>query len=288
MAQKNNEYDKSPLNYIGGKYKILPQIMKFFPKQINTMVDLFAGGCDVCSNVKAKKIYANDINKFIIEIYKKFQCMTVDELIDYIEKTIKDNNLSMTNKEAYNEFRNKYNQSSDKNPLDLYILVCYAFNYQFRFNNKHEFNSPFGKDRSSFNPSMKQNLIKFHANIKEINFSTKNFKNFDISGLKEGDFVYADPPYLITTGSYNDGKRGFEGWSAEDDKALFDLLDKLNEKGVKFALSNVSEHKGQKNEALIEWKKKYHTHNINYNYNNSSYHAKNTDKKTKEILVTNY
>ena len=44
---------KSPLNYIGGKYRLLPQILPLFPKQINTFVDLFAGGLDVSINVDA-------------------------------------------------------------------------------------------------------------------------------------------------------------------------------------------------------------------------------------------
>jgi site-specific DNA-adenine methylase len=35
---------KSPLNYIGGKYKILSQIISFFPEDINCFVDLFTGG----------------------------------------------------------------------------------------------------------------------------------------------------------------------------------------------------------------------------------------------------
>ena len=48
-----NIYDKSPMNYTGGKYRLLPQIMEYFPKDVNVMVDLFAGGCDVCSNFKA-------------------------------------------------------------------------------------------------------------------------------------------------------------------------------------------------------------------------------------------
>lgn len=61
-------YDKSPFNYIGGKYKMLPQLMKFFPRRVNNMYDLFAGGCDVCTNVKANHIYANDINFFVIDI----------------------------------------------------------------------------------------------------------------------------------------------------------------------------------------------------------------------------
>lgn len=38
------EYVKSPLNYTGGKYKLLPQLLELFPKQVNTFVDLFAGG----------------------------------------------------------------------------------------------------------------------------------------------------------------------------------------------------------------------------------------------------
>jgi site-specific DNA-adenine methylase len=115
-----------------------------------------------------------------------------------------------------------------------------------------------------------------------------NFKSFDISTLGDGDFIYADPPYLITTGSYNDGKRGFEGWSQADDLALFKLLDKANAQGVKFALSNVTEHKGLTNEKLIKWAKKYKIHYINYDYKNCSYHGKNTDKKTVEVLITNY
>lgn len=32
---------KSPLNYIGGKYKILPQIIPLFPKKINKFVVVY-------------------------------------------------------------------------------------------------------------------------------------------------------------------------------------------------------------------------------------------------------
>lgn len=283
---RKNQYDKSPLNYIGGKYKILPQILKFFPKRINNFVDIFCGGLDVATNIKANKVFCNDINYHVIDIYKEFQKLTIEELLTYIDNTIAQYELSQTNQEAFLAFRNHYNET--RNPLDLYVLVCYSFNYQFRFNSHHEFNCPFGKDRSSFNPVMRENLIKFHHNISPFIFSTENFKKFDYSFLKEGDMLYADPPYRITTGSYNDGKRGFEGWSIEDDLALFSILDMLNEKGVKFALSNVLEHKGKKNFELIEWKKKYHTHTINFNYNNSNYHSTARKNKTVEVLITNY
>lgn len=282
----NNNFYKSPLNYIGGKYKLLPQISRFFPEKIDTFVDLFAGGLDVAINVEANKIFCNDINKYVIDIYRAFQEKEIDELLSYIDHTIKTNGLSKTNQEAYLTFRKHYNQT--KNPLDLYVLVCFSFNYQFRFNSKHEYNNPFGRDRSSFNPVMRQNLVNFHSRIQNIVFVNKNFKDYDISELGKGDFVYADPPYLITCGSYNDGKRGFEGWTEEDDRLLFALLDELDSQGVKFALSNVSEHKGKQNNELNRWKAKYNTHKIDFNYNNSNYQSTCKLNVTKEILVTNY
>lgn len=283
-------YDKSPLNYIGGKYKMLPKIMKFFPRRINIMYDLFAGGCDVCTNIKANRIFANDINFFVIDIYKTFQKFTINDLIVKIDKIIHQWQLSMTNETGYLAFREHYNSIpiEQRNPIELYVLVCYSFNYQFRFNNSRRFNNPFGRDRSSFNPRMRENLIIFHEKLTNINFSSDNFHDLDLRFLGQGDFLYADPPYRITTASYNDGKRGFEGWGIDDDLYLFDLLDQIDRQGVKFALSNVTEHKGHKNEELIRWKRQYHTHRINYNYNNSSYQAQNTEMITKEVLITNY
>ena len=279
-------YNKSPLNYIGGKYKILPQILEYFPQSINNFIDLFAGGLDVAANVKSNKTFCNDINFYTIQIYEAMQNKNIDEILTYIDDKIEEFNLSKTNGEAYKKFRTHYNKT--KNPLDLYILVCYSFNYQFRFNNKHEFNNPFGKDRSSFNSTMRDNLIKFHVNIKDFIFSSENFKDYNISFLNKSDFLYADPPYRITVGSYNDGKRGFEGWSKDDDMILFNRLDDLNSGGIKFALSNVSEHKGLINDELVSWAKKYNVHQIEKNYKNSNYQVKDRNGITKEILVTNY
>lgn len=285
-----NEYCKSPLNYIGGKYKLLPKMIPFFPKRVNTMYDLFAGGCDVCANISANTIYANDINYFVVDIFKAFQKEPVDTLIKRIDDIIEEWGLSKNNEDGFLRLRRHYNSLPEKerDPLELYALVCHSFNYQFRFNNNKEFNNPFGRNRSSFNPKMRDNLIVFHDRIKNVHFSSVNFHDLDLGFLEDGDFLYADPPYLITTGSYNDGKRGFEGWSEKDDLDLFSLLDELDSKGVNFALSNVTIHKGKKNESLIKWKKRYHTHKLSYNYNNCNYHAQNKKHDTEEVLITNY
>ncbi len=114
--KKVSKQTKSPLNYIGGKGKLLPQILPFFPENINIFVDLFAGGLNVGLNVD---------NQILL-----FQ-------------------LSLTNEEGYKKIRKHYN--THKNPLDLFVLIAFSFNHQIRFNNSHEFNNPFGRERSSFN-----------------------------------------------------------------------------------------------------------------------------------------
>lgn len=52
---------QSPLNYTGGKFKLLPQILPHFPKDIDVFVDLFCGGCNVGINVKANSVIYNDL-----------------------------------------------------------------------------------------------------------------------------------------------------------------------------------------------------------------------------------
>lgn len=282
------QYIKSPLNYIGNKYRIIDQIQKWFPKDIDTMVDLFCGGCDVTINTTANKQIANDINLYLIQILEQFKVRGIDETLKYIDDTIQKWNLSKDNEQAYLDFRKYYN--STRQPLDLYVLMCFSFNYQFRFNTAHEYNNPFGRARSSFNDVMRENLVKMVAQIEHVEFMSKDFLDFDYDVLKAGDFLYADPPYLITCGSYNDGKRGFRGWNEEDEKDLYEILDQLNERGVKFALSNVASHKGTTNKILLDWKKnnKYHLHHINFNYDNCNYHSENKKNKTDEVLITNY
>ena len=284
----NNTYIKSPLNYIGGKYKLLKQIMPLFPSNINTFVDLFSGGANVGINVDAKYHIFNDMNNRINEMFRYFATQTADELINAIKDRINEYGLSKVNEEAYLKFRSDYNDSP--NPLDLYILASYSYNYQFRFNNSMEFNNPFGRNRSQFSENMEKNLYAFASKLKSMEaiFIDGLFTELDLSNLTPDDFVYLDPPYLITTGNYNDGNRGFVNWGEEQEVAMYSLLTQLTEQGVRWALSNVTQHKGRSNDYLqrfIEQEKvcvKY----LDYNYNNSSHNTLRTGSV--EVLVTNY
>lgn len=277
---------KSPLNYVGGKYKLLPQLLEYFPKEINTFVDMFSGGFNVGINVDSKKTICNDINSFIIDLYKELYKEPINNVLVYIQNRIDEYGLSKENEEGFKKFRIFYNKT--KNPIDLYTLSCYSFNYQFRFNNDKEYNNPFGRNRSQFSENMRNNLILFTEKLKNMNieFSSEQFDKLNLEGLTEKDFVYCDPPYLITTGSYNDGNRGFKDWKEEEELKLYDMLDNLNDKHIKFALSNVIEHKGKENKLLKEWSKKYKVIYLTSDYSNSSYNTKRD--KSIEVLIVNY
>ena len=64
---------QSPLNYTGGKFKLLPQILPLFPKNINTFVDLFCGGCNVGINVDSNRVIYNDLNENLLCLYNTFK-----------------------------------------------------------------------------------------------------------------------------------------------------------------------------------------------------------------------
>lgn len=278
------KYIKSPLNYTGGKYKLLNQIIPLFPEKINGFYDLFCGGCNVGINVNSEWVLFNDIMPQIIELYNTWKKMGYDEVKKHITSRINEFSLSKINQEGYNALRTLYNK--ERNILDLFVLVAYSFNHQIRFNSKGDFNMPFGKDRSEFNPTMDKNLKAFIDKLQntECRFESCGFADKGLI-LSENDFVYADPPYLITTASYNENG----GWGEVEERKLLELLDKLHEKNVKFALSNVLENKGKENTILKEWSKKYNVHHLNMTYSNCSYHA--LDKSTNttdEVLITNY
>lgn len=279
-------YIKSPLNYTGGKHKLLKQIMPLFPKNINTFVDLFAGGCNVGINVSANKVVCNDIEKCVIELFENWSTLSSEEALSILKKTIDQYQLSKTNEEGFKQIRQDYNKGNKSWDM-FYAMLTNAFNYQIRFNKKGDYNMPFGKNRSSFNPTLEKNFVKFidELNKKNIMFTSHDFKVFDFSKLTKEDLVYCDPPYLITCASYNEQ----DGWNETKERQLLELLDNLNEQGIKFALSNVLENKGKTNEILKEWSKKYKVYHLNNTYGNCNYHAKDKCKNTTdEVLIVNY
>lgn len=281
------KYIKSPINYSGGKYRLLKQIMPLFPDNINKFIDLFCGACTVGINVKANQIIFNDYIPYIPKLFTLWQNKSLSDINEYIDNTIEEYHLSAANKEAFVKFREHYNQT--KNIEDLFILICYSFNNQMRFNSNHQYNSSFGYEASTMNDNIRNNVKLFIEAVHSKNtiFQSYDFRDVDFKSLTKDDMVYCDPPYLISGAVYQDGKRGFKGWNQQDDIDLYALLDTLNSNGVRFAISNMIYSKGKSNDYLIEWAKKYNVHHLNANYN-TNYQRNSGGNKDGEVLITNY
>lgn len=297
-------YCRSPLFYVGDKRKIVGKIKMLFPKRINRFVEPFVGGGSVFMNVNAKEFILNDIDCHVISLHKMLcsyankrkaffeNLMFVLERYDlscsYKKSEISDSlklqypktYFAEFNREGYTRLKEFYNGAEEKNPLILYVLLIYGFNRILRFNSKGYFNVPVGN--VDFNNNVYEALEHYFdvVALAKIRWSCKDFGEF-ISSVKltSADFVYLDPPYLISSSEYN------KIWNIETENRLLLCLDELNKKRIRFAVSNVTRYKGRINEVFIKWSKKYNVHSIKSNYIN--YHD-NSNKEINEVLVTNY
>lgn len=247
----------SPLNYIGGKWDVLDLLKAHYPKKIDTFYDLFGGGGTVSVNAPGKCVVYNDINWIVKNLLEFLTDTDPQYLCRSIDKKIKKYGLEKANKEAYMALRADYNSLPPlrRDPLDLYLLICFGFEHQIRFNSKLEFNNPCGN--SGYSQDMLEKMMSFSVACyrKEMLFKSKNYDEY-LDEIKKTDFVYCDPPYLKSCGAYNDGKRGFNGWDDKQDKSLMDFLDKLNSRGIRFMLSNMASRNNIENVNLRKWVKK--------------------------------
>ena len=284
IEKKENPKYISPLNYIGGKFEVIDLIKDNLPKRIDTFYDLFGGGGTVSLNVNSKKTVYNDINWVVRDLLEKITHDDFVQTYNYIEKSIKKYNLEKKNKVSYINFRNKYNsvEKGSRNPLDLYLLICYGFEHQIRFNSNMEFNNPCGN--SGYNQEMLEKLVSYSNKTKKMNivFKSMDYKKL-LPDIEKNDFVYCDPPYLISCGAYNDGKRGFNGWDEKQEQELLDFLDILNSKGIKFMLSNMRNRNKKSNTPLSKWIKKN-----NYRVIVNETITKRNRQDRQEIIIINY
>lgn len=284
FVERKNESDvvyESPLNYIGSKAKMISHIKQSLPKKFNSFVDACGGGFNVGINIKADKIIYNDINHFVTNLVASFKTNDTYQYILYLKRIIKKFGLEAKNAKSYLKAREYYNSLplEKRDPKLLYAVILYGFNQQIRFNGNHEFNNPVGM--RWFNDKVLEKMISFSRVIKEKNiiFESKDYREL-FSEIDKNTFVYLDPPYMLTNGSYNDGKRGFHGWTKRTEKQLFNFATKLNEDGKSFMISYVLEHKGQFNGQFDSW--------IKQGEHNLIHVEPILGNNRKEIFITNY
>lgn len=296
-------FNRSPFFYVGDKFKLLPQLKENFPKEIDRFIEPFCGGGSVFLNTTAKQYLLNDIDSNMVALHKMLIAYSNNEeafwrsittLIERyalsatyfgkdipqeLRKEFPKTYFAKFNKDAYLNLRADYN-SDKSNDLLLYLLLVYGFNHMIRFNSKGDFNLPVGN--VDFNDNVVTALKGYFSYVKNkpIKFNNMDFEAFLNSiEITEKDFVYLDPPYLITFSEYN------KLWDEDCEMRLIKVLDELNARNIRFAVSNVLWHRKKYNGDFNYWAQKYNIVRIKSNYISFN---DNTEKDTYEVLVKNY
>lgn len=114
--------------------------------------------------------------------------------------------------------------------------TCY--NGLYRVNNEGQFNAPFGKYK---NPNIVNEpivrAVSKYLRSNEIQIYNDDYETV-LRDMPNNAFVYLDPPYypISESSSFTGYVQG--GWSEEDQIRLRDVCNRLNERGIRFLLSN--------------------------------------------------
>lgn len=299
-----NKFIRSPLFYVGDKYKLLKEIKPKFPAQIERFIEPFSGGGSVFLNVSADEFLLNDIDKnvFLLHNFLIKHAKNASEFFNEVEKVIFQYELSRSykedivptelkaeykktyyakfNKQNFEKLKTDFNNEREINLYKFYVLLIYGFNRMIRFNGSGKYNLPVGN--VDFNNNVVTALNDYFEKVKSKKIKWYNLDYADFLQKAKpikNDFLYFDPPYLITFSEYN------KLWNEQNEKELIKILDNLNKENIRFACSNIIFYKGRENKIFNNWAKKYNVVPIKSNY--ISYHD-NSIKTFTEVLVTNY
>ena len=256
-----HKMQKPFLKWVGGKTQIINDIISKIPNEINNYHELFLGGGSVLLAVLSlqkqnkivikNKIYAYDVNIVLMNVYKHIQ-NNKDELYkfiklyineyDSIEGTIinrkpKSIEEAKTSKESYYYWiRMKYN-NTDKNIIECSAMFMFINKTCFRGmyrEGPNGFNVPYGHYKKTPTIITETDLNNISDLIKDVEFKHSSFKD-SIKNVKQGDFVYLDPPYAPENAKSFVGYVA-DGFNLETHKLLFSEIKKLGK--IKFVMSN--------------------------------------------------
>jgi len=228
------------LKWVGGKRQLMPTIVEQLPKNIRELkyIEPFVGGGALLFHLQPKNAVINDYNKELVNVYS----VIMNNLPALIEDLKKHEN----NAEYFYNIRglDRTEEFIKLTNVERASRVIYlnktCFNGLYRVNNAGEFNAPFGRYK---NPNI-VNEPTLKAVSKYLNTNSIQIRNGDYSNLledaNEKSFVYLDPPYHPISENANFTGYIQGGWNISDQVRLREFCDQLNDKKVKFLLSNSS------------------------------------------------
>nr|WP_229639967.1 DNA adenine methylase [Waterburya agarophytonicola] len=222
------------LKWVGGKRKLLPELVKRLPQKYETYYESFMGGAALFWHLQPEKAVLSDIN---LELVNTYQCVknNVEELIIDLQQHYYD-------QEYYYQIRNcdrlpEYSQWTNIQRASRFIFLNKTcFNGLYRVNSKGQYNVPFGRYK---NPKIidADNLRACSNSLQKTKILNSSFLDLE-SKITPEDFVYFDPPYIPLNATSNFTNYSKEGFDNKMQIALLNLCQRLDRQGVKFMVSN--------------------------------------------------
>jgi DNA adenine methylase len=268
------------LKWVGGKRQILGELISLMPSTYNTYCEPFLGGGALFFALHPSKAIVNDINEELINFYEVVRDdhqALLDIISEYQAKDCEEFFYEI--RALDRDVENFKKTSKVVKAARTFYLNRTCFNGLYRVNSKGFFNSPYGKPIYKFIIDTDR-FVAMSTYLKEQDITLcSNTYEYVLDKLKKGDFVYLDPPYdrVSTTSFTSYSKYDF---TQADQHRLRLACDKLNERGVKFMLSNAP------TDFIVEEFKDYHQSFVSASrIVNSKVEGRG---KVKEIIVRNY
>ena len=245
---------KNLLVWTGGKSRLIPEIDKRIPENINekydTYVEPFVGGGSVffhiIENYNFTNIYLNDKNSDLINLYLAIK-EKPKEIFDKIEKldlkylsfdAEKKKEMFYLMRKNYNRMKLKEGKINLEKAILLMFLSKMSFNGIYRVNKKGEFTNSLGNYlKRPYKRIKKETIEEISEKLKTVNISCVDFSKLE-NLINDKTFFYLDPPYLPEKSHQKVIQYNIDLFSMEKQKQLKEFIDKINLKGGKFILSN--------------------------------------------------
>jgi len=219
------------LKWAGGKGRLIPQYITYFPKEYKTYYEPFLGGGAIFFYLHPLEARLTDINTELITTYR---CVRddVENLICLLRE-----HQNQHNPEYYYAMRTHVGGSDLEKAARLIYLNKTCFNGLYRVNSQGKFNVPLGRYK---NPNVCPEDILRSASRALSNTEIKPADFTDVLNYatSSDDFVYFDPPYHpVSKTSYF---TAYSSYCFGESKqfGLRDIFAQLAERGVKVMLSN--------------------------------------------------
>lgn len=225
------------VKWAGGKRQLLSQIRERMPKKYNNYFEPFVGGGAVFFELLPEKALINDINRALINAYRRI-CNSPKDFLGSINKL--DEDMGEDGKKYYYALREHYNDKLMREEFDTELAALFVFlnkhcfNGLYRVNGKGLFNVPYNNSRAA---SVEEELI--YAVSKCLQGVTITDRDFEAAcqTAQKGDFIFIDSPYApLNPTSFESYTK--EGFDIESHKRLAKLFDELTDRGCFCMLTN--------------------------------------------------